>query len=221
MGNPEQKIIVVENNVLFDSGKDYFEGFRPNDAWSADYEKRIVENLNIMRRGDRKEPADHPRGNAELSFFYKQPIGYTVILNYDLKKVFAYLRSKKGGDDRLHGKWSWGFGGHIEPIDGVKGNIIKESILREVLREEVLILGNKKDLSCLGYINYDSDEVSRVHFGILYGLSTDAEEILINDPEVSKIDMLSLSDLEKMCNSADVEVEAWSRIAIEPLRKLL
>jgi len=221
MGNPNQRIIVVENNALFDSGKDYFEGFRPADE--IDYESRILKNFQIMRRGSPKEPADHPEGNAERSLMFKQPIGYTIILNPSLKKVFAYQRSadiKAYWETRLQGKWSWGFGGHIEPLDGVNGNMIKESVLREVLREEASIDGKIMDLKSLGYVNYD-DEVSRVHFCILYGLSTDAKEIHPKDLEIAKVELLSLSELEKMCSNSDVEVEAWSKIALEPLRKLL
>jgi len=221
MGNPNQRIIVVENSILFNSGKDYFERFRPSEQ--VDYESRILSNFKIMRRGSSSEPADHPEGNAELNFNYKQPIGYTIIFNPELRKVFAYLRSSKDkqyGEKRLQGKWSWGFGGHIEPIDGKNGNMIKESVLRE-LDEEVSIQGEKRELRNVGYINYDSNEVSKVHFGILYGLSTDAKEIHLRDLEIARVDLVSMNELEEMCSSQNFEVEAWSKIALEPLRKLL
>ncbi len=222
MGDPNKLIVVVKNKVLFgDGNEDYFEGFRP--AEEINYESRILKNYKIMRRGSTEEPKDHPKGNAELNTDYKQPIGYTILFNPNLKKVFAYQRSSKDEkycEKRLQGKWSWGFGGHIEPSDNVKGNMLRESVMREVTREEVLIDGKIIDMKSMGYINYDSNDVSKVHFAMLYGLSTDAERIVAKDKEIARVELLSLSELEEMC-SLGANVEAWSRIALEPLRKLL
>lgn len=222
MGNPNQRIIVVKKDVLFGDGQNYFEGFR--SAEEGDYESIILANYEVMRRGSTQEPVDHPEGNAELNAHYKQPIGYTIIFNPELKKVFAYQRSSKDkeyGEKRLQGKWSWGFGGHIESLDVSKGDMIRESVLREVLGEEVAIPGNRKDIDCMGYINYDSDSVGKVHFGILYCLSTNAKQISPRDPEVARVELFSLGQLEGICTQPHVEVETWSRIALEPLRKLL
>ena len=124
MGDPNQKIIVVERNLLF--GDDYFEGFKPTEE--VDYESRILQNYTVMRRGSTEEPEDHSEGNAELNLGFKQPIGYTLIFNSELGKVFAYQRSSKDheyDEKRLQGKWSWGFGGHIEPLDSSNENPIR------------------------------------------------------------------------------------------------
>lgn len=222
MGNPNQRIIVVKRDVLFGDGKNYFEGFRP--AEEIDYESRILSNFEIMRRGSTSESANHPEGNAELNPEYKQPIGYTILFNPNLKKVFAYQRSSKDkeyGEKRLQGKWSWGFGGHIEPFDTENGNPIRESMLREVTHEEVEIFGNIQEPKVMGYINDDKDSVGRVHFGILYGLSIDGEQIKPKDPEIARVKLSSLNELEKMCSTFGIQVEDWSKIALEPLSKLL
>ncbi len=229
MGNPNQKIIVVDKDALFQA--DYFQGFSSTDR--ADYESRVLKNMEIMRRGSTEEFANHPQGNAEMNPSYKQPIGYTIVANLSEGIVFAYQRSSKDrnyGEKRLQGKWSWGFGGHIEPFDGKNGNPIRDSMLREVTEEELKIAGNIKGFRVLGYINDDSQNdddtkigrvsIGRVHFGILYLLDTDAKEVEPNK-ESTVVVAKKLSELEELCLASGVEVENWSKIAMEPLRQIL
>jgi len=209
MSKEDQKIIVIEKNILF--GKDYFNGFK--SAREVNYEQRILANIKVMRRGDAENDPTH-----------KQPIGYAIVMNSKTKKVFAYQRSSKDkeyGEKRLQGKWSWGFGGHIEPSDNSNGNPIKDSVFREVNQEELEVFGKLKYPRVLGYINDDSDDVGKVHFGILYLINTDAIKAKPRDPEIAKLESLSLSELERMCSSPDFTVESWSEIALGPLRKLL
>ncbi len=228
MGNPDQKIVVVEKDILFARGDHYFEGFSPVEK--VDYESVVLEYMKVMRRGSTKEPVNHPSGNAEMNTSYKQPIGYTIIANIPQKKVFAYQRSvddKSYAEKRLQGRWSWGFGGHIEPLDMENGNPIRESILRE-LSEEVKIIGTKK-LDIIGYVNEDVQleedsklnrpSIGRVHFGILYLLSTDAPMLMIGDKEIARVELKTISELEELCKTE--EVEGWSKIALESLRKIL
>ena len=228
MSKSDQKIIVVNKNVLFENGN-YFEGFR--FANEINYESIILENMEIMRRGSTSEPVNHLLGNAEMNYFFKQPIGYAVVANLSRGKVFAYQRSsndKEYREKRLQGKWSWGFGGHIEPFDIENGNPIRESMLREVTREELEINGKISSLNILGYINDDAqrDEdtkvgrvsIGRVHFGILYLLDTDAKEVKPNK-ESTIVVAKKLSELEELCLTSGVEAEEWSRIALQPLKK--
>jgi len=229
MGNPNQKIIVVNKKVLFKG--DYFQGFKSSDG--VDYESRVLGNIEIMRRGSTEEPAEHPQGNAEMNTFYKQPIGYTLVANLSKGIVFAYSRSSKDknyGEKRLQGKWTWGFGGHIEPLDSKNGNPIRESMLREVTREELQINGNVKEPMLLGYINDDAQNeedtqlgrvsIGRVHFGLLYLIDTDTTEVKPNK-EATKVVAKTFSELEELCADSGVKVEEWSRIAMMPLRKIL
>lgn len=210
MSKDDQKIIVVERDILF--GSDYFQGFRP--AAEVDYESRILSSLKTMRRGD-----------AEIDPTHKQPIGYAIVtLNNKLigSKVIAYQRSSQGGEKRLHEKWAWGFGGHVEPSDTGKRNPIREGLIREVVKEELhfpdaLITVPK----VIGYINDDLNDVGKVHFGILYNLDVYTDSVIPRDPEIARIKLCSTHELEEMCLSPDFDVESWSQIAMEPLRKLL
>ena len=178
--------------------------------------------MQVMRRGSDKEPAYHPEGNGERDPRFKQPIGYRIIANPFLGKVFAYKRASGDGkysEGRLEGKWSWGFGGHIEPSDTGNGNPIRESLLRE-LQEEVKSESPMIKPDVLGYIYHDFD-VHQVHFGILYLVGNYGEKAEPRDSETEVIRLCSLEDLEAICNSPDCQVEEWSRTALEPLRKLL
>lgn len=204
MDKNEKQIIVVENKILF--GGDYFQGFRPGTE--IDYESRILSNIKIMKRG-----------LAEKDSYHKQPIGYIIVINPKTKQVFAYQRASeiKLVEERLQGKWSWGVGGHIEPLDINNKNLIRESMLRELSEE--IGLETKNYPKILGYINDDNDDVGKVHFGLLYVLET-SENIKPKDGEMASGRFVSLGELEKICSSPDSQVEAWSKIAMGPLKKL-
>ncbi len=199
-------IMALPVDVLF-SKYSLFEGFQSHDTF--DYESHIVQNPYYGRRGD-----------LEVDLDYKQPIPYVVIVNRINGLVYAYQRASEkefAHEDRLHGKWSLGVGGHVEPLDGETDNPIRACFKREVLKEEVDIKGNIISLSVLGYIN-ESDPVGKVHFGILYVLNTDAVEVFPKDKEMKNGFMVSLSVLERILGSFKSEVEGWSRIAYEPLK---
>ncbi len=197
--------MAVENSKLFSDG--YFQGFRSHDE--VDYVSRILKNYKFVKRGP-----------IEIDFGHKQPIGYALLVNPILKTVFAYQRSQKGGDKRLHDKWSWGIGGHIEKIEEETKDPIYTSLLREV-EEEITMNGSVIDIKVLGYINDDSDEVGKVHFGILYIVETDSTEIKPKDPEINIGELKPISDLENICASNELVVEGWSEIALDPLKRYL
>jgi predicted NUDIX family phosphoesterase len=199
--DPEQMIMVVERSKLFENFS--FQGFKSHQ--DSDYQSVILNHYQFMKRGIAEENPN-----------YKQPTGYVIIVNPELKKVFAYQRSAKGNEKRLWGKWSWGLGGHIEKFDVHNGNPIHTSVLRE-LEEEIFLTGNFTP-KILGYINDDSNKVGEVHFGILYVVETNKSEITQQNAEIKVGNFMDLQELEQICNS-DAEVEPWSRIALAPLKE--
>lgn len=201
------EIMVVERKVLFRD--DYFEGFKPGNE--TNYVSRILEKFQWMKR---TVAENDPR--------YKQPVAYSIITNPALKQVFVYQRSfqdKKYPEKRLQGKWSWGVGGHIEKLDVKSGDPILASRSRE-LKEEVEICGSVNS-KVLGYINNDTDEVGRVHFGILYIVETDARIIKPKDPEVESGALMTLKEIDKIFSSPKCTIEEWSKIAFGPLKLYL
>ncbi len=206
-------ILVVPREKLF-QGKE-FQGFIPHTN-ESDYEQRILLNSFF-----------HPRQEAEHNPSLKQPIGYCIIYNPSLGKVFLYKRAKKSSDykeKRLQGKYSIGIGGHIDEIDSTDKakNPIRLSIARE-LSEEIGL--TSCDPVILGYINDDKNDVGSVHFGLLYLVSTDIKEIVPNSGEITECSFKTLSELEELVRASKsqqgIEIETWSSIAIEHLSALI
>jgi len=196
--------MVVDRSKLFRN--DAFNGFVRHGE--KDYEKRILENFYYIKRGlAEKDPSK------------KQPIGYAIIVNKKEKNMFVYQRSpsnKAHGDERLQNKWSCGVGGHIEIVDEKSENPIVESMLREI-NEEVGFLGDA-EAKVLGYINDESNDVGRVHFGILYLIETD-KDVTPKSEELKTGKMMRINDVESIFSSNDFDVEEWSRIALEAVKQ--
>ena len=203
MDKNEVEIMVVPREILFADNK-HFQGFKGHDE--HDFQQTILDNHRFEKRGPMEEDES-----------FKQPIGYVLIVNPKLRKVFAYRRSDSGGEGRLHGNWSWGVGGHIEKADSEGENPIRESLAREIL-EEVELSGGLSGIKPLGYINYDNNSVSKVHFGILYVIETDSSEVRPKDIEVGEGRLLSIEEIEGILSKTNVVVEEWSKIALEPLK---
>ena len=200
MSNMDKHIMVVPRAALF--SQKAFEGFMAR----GDYEQLILQHALYMRRGD-----------AETDPTHKQPIAYVVLVNRKEKKVFAYRRAAQDAnysERRLQGKWSWGIGGHVDHTDG-KDNPIRASMLRE-LDEEVA--ATVENISVLGYINSEADDVSRVHFGILYVVETSGS-VEPTAAEIATGRMMSITEIELLASSANVE--SWSLIALGPLKDYL
>ncbi|OGJ21102.1 hypothetical protein A3K73_08360 [Candidatus Pacearchaeota archaeon RBG_13_36_9] len=202
----DSMILAVRREVLFGGNGDYFQGFR--EAGEVDYEARILERPEWVRRGDVEED---PR--------FKQPIPYAMVVNPSLGQVFAFKRAKKveGKYDeaRLQGKWSWGVGGHVEPSDQAE-NILTAGFLRE-LGEEVTIHGDVRKVRNIGCINDDSNPVGQVHFSLLYVVETNATLITPKDPEIAEGRLRDVQDLSQLCKIPEFQAENWSRIAVAPL----
>ncbi|MBU5688098.1 MAG: NUDIX domain-containing protein [Candidatus Aenigmarchaeota archaeon] len=199
MDKNEKLIMVVDREKLF--AKKYFNGFL--DAKEEDYEKIILKNYYFVKRG-----------LAEKDYNKKQPIPYAIIVKE--KQIFAYQRAsstKEHGDERLQHKWSWGIGGHIEKTDDA-GNPIKNSMSRE-LEEEVGLKNPKAML--IGYINDDSDDVGKVHFGLIYLIKT-SQNLKPTSPELQQGSFLPISKIEEIAEKE--QVESWSKIALLALKPL-
>jgi predicted NUDIX family phosphoesterase len=126
------------------------------------------------------------RDEAEADPSVKQVIPYVVI--WRGREVFVYRRTKKGGEGRLHGKWSLGVGGHINPEDAVGDDPYRAGFLRE-LSEEVLIEPRPEALELtdpVAMIYDQANEVGRVHFGLVHFLHVPATcEVRAADPALA------------------------------------
>lgn len=128
------------------------------------------------------------RDYMENNSHYKQLIPYLVLQRGcgEDARILCYQRQTKHTEQRLGGMWSVGFGGHIEPLDrggeDVKTNgIVMATALREMAEETGLKPGAGA-LSLAGFINSDSEDVSSVHFGVVF--QVDLDVLNENDSEI-------------------------------------
>jgi predicted NUDIX family phosphoesterase len=147
------------------------------------------------------------RDLAENDPNYKQLIPYVVFQSP--KGFFSYQRGNASSETRLRMLRSLGVGGHIEKEDGDIGqNSYFKGLWRE-LKEEVGI-DPSINIKLLGFINDDSNEVGKVHLGIvhLYRLETsdlESKELNLTDCKFSTISKIK---------EEEESFETWSRLLI-------
>lgn len=149
---------------------------------------------------------------AEDSPEYKQLIAYAIFRCKG--KILAYARTSKGGESRLHNKLSVGIGGHINPIDGIADSLdtYLAGVEREI-REEVCINGASVQ-KLFAIINDDSNDVGRVHLGIVHLFEVENEDVRSNEDALSDMKFYSLEELRGKLHE---RLETWSSICVDAL----
>jgi predicted NUDIX family phosphoesterase len=216
MSNPkwDEQIIVVSRKEIFDNENDVFQGVLTDNDKLTEMSFRF-DSFSVMRRGNEEDPTP-AENNAEINFDYKQPIPYVVVRRGE--ELFAYKRLSGGGESRLFDKVSIGVGGHMnkeEELDTFSENVF-ENILRE-LEEELEIDAQSIVITTLGLINDDSDEVGKVHIGILVVADLEPN----NSVEVKEKDQLvgEWMTMEKL-NEPEIysKLENWTKLALTVLK---
>lgn len=156
------------------------------------------------------------RAEAEVNPAFKQIIPYTTIWRNE--KVFVYERGTKGGEARLYNRWSLGIGGHVNPVDG-KGDLdtYEKAFWREIKEETGLARSKNFDLrnSIRGLIYDDSNDVGKVHFGIIHYLDLiPAETMYFADKSLLPVGFMNDEEVIKNFNL----FENWSKIATQQFR---
>ncbi|MBI2172971.1 MAG: NUDIX domain-containing protein [Candidatus Aenigmarchaeota archaeon] len=181
-----ERIFVVPAGIL-----PRFQGFMPADETVLD--------------AIRKSGFFTDRAAAENEPAMKQIIPYIVFSRDGM--LFTMRRLEKGGEKRLHNKTSIGIGGHINHEDGEP---IEDGLRREFF-EEVDYQGTFRP-RLLGFINDDSDDVGKVHFGLAYVVEGDAP-ISVREKDVLEGRMQVPDDINRE------SPEKWSRIVLDALMK--
>lgn len=153
------------------------------------------------------------RDEAETDPSFKQLIAYAIFRHEG--RILAYERTSKGGEARLHNKLSLGIGGHINPIDGLTNNLSTylTGMEREI-REEIRFSGTAKQ-HLFAVINDDTNEVGRVHLGIVHLFELDCEDVTPNEKALANP---TFYNLEELAGTLYARLETWSAICVDALR---
>lgn len=159
-----------------------------------------------------------PREDLEKLPVYRQIIPY-VVLRHNGKIVY-YQRTPAGGEGRLHGKVSIGFGGHIDLFDlrFIDASTVDLTSTLEIAtdREVLEEVGNDFNVvskKVLGLLVDNSNDVGRVHIGV--AMVWDLDRAPCNRSPEDEIANVGAAPLE-ILRSASVMgyYEEWSRILL-------
>lgn len=198
----EERVMVVPTELFHKLG--VFQGF------SSDVDKYVV------ALTDTTVTSYRPRSEVETDPSFKQMIPYVLFRYVDSQDrpwLFHCRRSKKQGEQRLHGKRSVGVGGHISTEDGQKEGSFDWGMRREI-EEEVIIEGGYLR-RCVGLINDDSNPVGTVHLGVVYVTDMHKPAVRSRGEEMlnAGFDLLSSLLLELP------DFESWSQIVLTAMQQ--
>ena len=156
-----------------------------------------------------------PRQDAEHDERYLQWIPYLLLCDAE-HRLAAYPR--QGADTRLHGHWSLGVGGHINPVDAADAEsggdsawsgLLRRGLLRELSEEFPGAVPGVTRF--LGLIHERHSAVGRVHIGavFLHEVSGDPGE---PGPELAGLQWIPASGIG-VGNWPWDRFELWSRLA--------
>jgi len=199
-----------QENILVVSVDNFEKEYTSKEFGIISYEKL----KNLLNRS-----TFHPRYKMEEDQSYKQIIPYVVVMDEN-NKVLTYKRSSKGGENRLHDKYSIGVGGHLDVTSEMSNltgiDIYKEGLAREV-KEELNITSNPDDFTIEGFLYDDSNDVGKVHFGVVSFLKVNSSTFA-HDGELDILVDRSFLSKEELIEKYD-SLENWSKIVFDNLIK--
>ena len=180
-----------------------FQGFLP---LSAEEVQKLYDAIDVFGM-DRDE--------AEHDSTFKQLVAYSAVCSDDL--YLTYLRGKDLGEARLHGNRSIGIGGHINSDDHANlflDDHLKVAAFREI--DEEIHIPEKYDLRLAGLLNDDSNDVGKVHLGLVYVAELKKPEVKKRERGIARIAFETPEELR----ARREEFETWSQILIDNIDRL-
>ena len=146
-----------------------------------------------------------PRDTMERDPSFKQVIPYLVLR--DGPRYFLMQRTTGGGDARLHGRYSIGVGGHLNPGDG--------GLLGGLEREwhEELVASFVPPFRLIALLNDDTTEVGAVHLGAVYTAEAEGRPVAIRETDKLTGSFADPADVAAVSD----RMETWSRLVFELL----
>ena len=184
----DELILVIKRETLFADGD--WQGM--NTASLDTYVSRIHNNKEFM-----------PRSIMETDPCYKQVIPYLVFAYQG--SYFLMQRKSKASEQRLQGKYTLGIGGHMRQEDLLNSASIFDWARREFYEE--ISYDGSFTIKPLGIVNDDSNEVGRVHIGLVLLLEGDSNIISVKE----ELESGRLASLQE-CSALGDRLESWSTL---------
>ena len=202
----DEKVLVIERKV--------FEGVGIFNGLEFNVERYLQK---IFAAG---VPRFMDRSQAEKDPNYKQLIPY-VIMSCN-GRYLSYIRGRRAGEKRLVGNRSIGIGGHINPDDADNMPLFNanfyESYLAAVKREveEEVILQTSYIEKVVALLNDESNEVGRVHLGIVHHWILDEPMVSRREQMITQLTFMTIEELENVRDT----METWSSLCLNGLAKI-
>lgn len=217
------QVLVVDRTAFF--GGEWPQGFLPLPEPKA--------SAFLAEARARARFVDRP--TAEANPAWKQWIPYCVLrcwpampgpIPREQAGVFTVRRTKGQSEQRLHGAWSIGLGGHIEPVDAAvpgaapsAAAFFARALRRELAEELDWQMVPVPEARFVGLLNDDSTEVGAVHAGLVYvvdlPVAVAAARELVRIGEISKMHgaFTSLAEFANLWQNPQ-HFETWSQILV-------
>jgi predicted NUDIX family phosphoesterase len=181
-------ISVVKSNLMFQNTF-MKEGF-------FEIDQAVLNNINSFSE-------DYLRHEAEQNYNYQQIVSYIIFMHNE--KLFLMQRSQKSSEKKLNNKFSIGIGGHLRKDD------LQKDIMSWGLREfyEEVDYKGEYDISLLGMINDQSNEIGKLHLGLVYLMKGKSSKISIKS-ELKSGKLVFKDELFNYYNN----LESWSKLII-------
>lgn len=162
-----------------------------------------------------------PRDMVENDPSFKQIIPYVILKHRD--KLLFYVRGKGSGESRLISKGSIGIGGHVSRVDdsifsdnnNFVSDIYKAAVLREV--NEELNIDCKFYDSKIAVLNDDSNDVGRVHFGVIHLWELQSQQISKREKKITQLTFLTPNEIL----NSKYTLENWSSICLGNINQIM
>jgi predicted NUDIX family phosphoesterase len=183
-----ERVFVVPRSVVPDAA-----------AWYGLRTDGLAAFVTAVERDGRYEP----RAEMERDPSFKQIIPYLVLR--DGARYFLMRRTDAGADARLHGLYSIGVGGHLNPGDG--------GLLGGLEREwhEELVADFLPEFHLVALLNDDTTSVGAVHLGAVYVADVGGRPVAIRETHKLTGGFAEPGDVAAVVG----RMETWSRLCFE------
>jgi predicted NUDIX family phosphoesterase len=127
----------------------------------------------------------------------------------DGPRWFLMRRTRAGGDERLHDRYSIGVGGHVNPVDGGLDGDLSGALEREWTEE--LDVDFVPTFRFVGLLNDDTTSVGQVHLGLVYEGDAAGRPVEIRETDKLSGGFVETGEVAAVAN----RLETWSRLVFE------